>query len=216
MESFHAYRGFTLVELLVMLAIISSLFMVVLTGQSSFNKTLILANTAYDVALSLHSAETYGLGGRSGTGGDVNTGYGIHFQKLSADSFTLFRDSYPPSSVTSICHPITDAFAPNPVPGNCQYDPSNGEKILDYKIGNGITITDFCVYSTTLPTACANGTLSSLDIVFARPNPTPFLQASDGQLYNSACLTLSSSLGTSRYISVQASGEIIANAPPCL
>lgn len=216
MESFHSHRGYTLVELLVVLAIIAIISVVVIVGQDSFNKTLILANTAYDVALTLHSAETYGLGGRGGIIGDENTGYGVHFQTTPADSFTLFKDIYPSSATPSTCHPISDAFAPNPVPGNCQYDPSQNERILDYKIGNGITISDFCAYSTVLPMVCAHGTISSLDIVFARPNPTPFIRASDGQLYDSACLTLSSSQGTYRYISVQASGEIIAVAAPCL
>ena len=79
---------------------------VVLTSQSAFNKTLILANTAYDVALSLRSAATYGLGGHA-----INmmpTGYGMHFELSTPGSFTLFADTYPAPSALSVCHSVDD------------------------------------------------------------------------------------------------------------
>ena len=50
---------------MVVLAIVTSITAIVFTSQNSFNKTLILANTAYDIALTFRSAATYGLGGRT-------------------------------------------------------------------------------------------------------------------------------------------------------
>ena len=79
---------------MVVLTIIVVITTVVVASQSSFNKTLILVNTAYDIALTLRSAETYGLGSRA-FGGVVNAGYGLNFQSGTPQSFTLFADTYP-------------------------------------------------------------------------------------------------------------------------
>ena len=51
--------------MMVVLAIIVTITGVTLTSQTSFNKTLVLANTAYDIALTLRSSQTYGLGSRA-------------------------------------------------------------------------------------------------------------------------------------------------------
>ena len=219
MESFHLHnrRGFTLIELLVVLAIIGIIMAIIFTSQSTFNKTLILTNTAYDIALTLHDAETYGLGSR-GAGATANAGYGVDFQ--TGNSFTLFADTYPTPSTSSVCHPTTDVTLPSALPGNCAYDASQGEKILSYTIGNNITIKDFCAY-TNGGESCAvahGGGLTSLDIVFSRPNPSVFISTngSYNASYQSACITVTSPQGGFKYVSVAQSGEITANAAPCL
>ncbi|MCX6787707.1 MAG: type II secretion system protein [Candidatus Kaiserbacteria bacterium] len=215
MESFHLRRGlvsgFTLTELMVVLAIIVTITTVTLSSQSSFNKTIILANTAYDIALSLRSAETYGLAGRA-VNGVTSAGYGLNFQKISPGSFTLFADTSPGPNASN-CHglPAAGASAPDAKSGNCTYDP--GEKVMDYVLGNNIIVSDFCAYSFG-GWSCAyaqGGGLSSLDIVFARPNPDPFINIQGTK----ACLTISSPQGGTRFISVAASGEITAKAPSC-
>lgn len=219
MEPFHIHRGFTLIELLVVLGIIGVVMSIVLTGQSTFNKTLILQNTAYDIALTLRDAQTYGLGSRA-VGSAKNAGYGVHFAGAPASDFTLFVDTYPAPSEFS-CHPHHDASMPDAQPGDCVYEQGQNEKVLDYALGNGVVISDFCAYPALGDPSCAvahGGGLSSLDIVFARPNPDVFVRA-DGQAgYVSACVTVSSpqAQDDTRYISVAASGQIIANAAPCL
>ncbi|MDE2021325.1 MAG: type II secretion system protein [Patescibacteria group bacterium] len=211
------HRGFSLVELLVVLAIMVIITTIALTSQSAFNKTLILANTAYDVALTLRSAETYGLGNRV-AGSVANAGYGIDFQKATPGSFILFADTSPQSSNSTACHPNPDPSAPNARPGNCVYDAGSGEKVTSYALGNGITISDFCAYQLSV-WSCASGGLSSLDIIFSRPNPDPFISVNGSYSTVSpatrACLTLSSPQGGLRFISVGASGEITANAASC-
>jgi len=218
MEPFHPPRGFTLIELLVVLAIITVLMGVVLSSQSSFNKSLVLSNTAYDIALTLRSAETFGLSSRGSTG-STNAGYGLHFLNGVTGSFTLFYDLSPPPSSAS-CHGVPSvggADAPDAKPGNCTYD-GLSEKTTDYTLGNGIIISDFCAY-TTGGSSCASSGLSSLDIVFARPNPNPFISAggSYSALYNGACLKIVSPQDplSPRFISIVASGQITANAASC-
>lgn len=216
MEPLRPHHGFTLIELLVVLAIITIISAIVLTSQSTFNKTIVLANTAYDIALTIRSAESYGLGSRVLSLGAVNTGYGINFQKAMQTSFTLFADSYPAPSITS-CHPTTDASAPDAKPGNCIYDITpTDEKVTTYTLGNGIIITNFCAYNGSW--SCASGgPLTSLDIVFMRSSSEPFIRANGAPtVYTAACLRISSRQGGApRYISVGASGIITANATSC-
>lgn len=211
-------RGFTLVELLVVLAIIIVIMGVVLSSQNSFNKTLILANTAYDVALSLRDAETFGLGSRVTMSGASNVGYGLHFQKSTPGIFTLFSDTNSARGSADNCHPVADSSSPNARPGNCVYDAALSEKVLDYTLGNGITVTNMCAFSSGA-WSCSSGSVTSLDIVFSRPDSNPFMSMngtySSSFPVTAACLTVSSPQGGSRFIKVEISGSITANAISC-
>lgn len=204
MEPFH-FRGFTLIELLVVFAIISIITGVVFTNQGSFNKTLLLSNTAYDIALTLRSAQTFGLGSRA-VGSVANAGYGVHFQTSPSNSFTLFADTFPAVSCT----------APDCRPGDYVYTSGSDALMQTYTLGNGITVSDFCArLGATVACAYANGGgLTSLDIVFSRPNPDAFVTA-NGSPYTDACLAVTSPQGGFRYISVGSAGGITANASSC-
>ncbi len=215
--------GFTLIELLVVLAIIAIILGIAFTSQNSFNNTLILANTAYDVGLTFTSAETYGISSR-GAGANASTGYGLHFSAGTTGSFIFFADSYPPIGSSGLCHPPPsgDAYAPDAKPGNCTYDPSNDVTVNTYNLNNGITIANFCVHdSSTGSWSCAasNGsTLSSADVVFSRPNPDPFISANGGYSpsYDEMCLALAAPSGNAeRFVSIYPSGEIDPNATSC-
>ena len=212
--------GFTLVELLVVVAIILIVTSLAFVSQSSFNKTLILANTAYDIALTLRSTETYGLGSRSLAGGS-NTGDGLNFDATTPGSFTFFADVSPSPSTAPGCHQTSDPSAPDARPGDCVYQEDQGEKVTTYTLGNGIVVSNFCAYSLGVWSCAHSGdeTLSSLDIVFVRPNADPFMSVNG--LYSTAfpvtqaCIALSSPQGGERFVSVAASGAITANALSC-
>ena len=218
--------GFTLIELLVVLAIITVIMAITLTSQGSFNKSLILANTAYDIALSLRSAEAYGIGSRVASAAN-NAGYGLHFDRATPSTFILFTDTYPLAGQAGVCHPTADPSSPAAQPGNCAYDVSPVESITSYTLGNSITIGNFCAFSgawscaSASPTctgSCSTG-LSTMDIVFARPNPDPFISVNGvyslASPMTAACMAVSSPFGGSRYVSISASGAITANAASC-
>jgi len=193
-------------ELVVVTAIIGTIMSIVFTSQSTFNKTLILKNTAYDIALTLRNAQTYGLGSRV-QGTPLNVGYGVHFNK-GADSFTLFADTYPN---TPSCHSAVDASSPDAQPGDCVYTASD-QKVTDYKIGNGILVSDLCKYVNY---AWSCGGTSSVDVVFARPNTETFIRA-DSSAYPSVCIILSSPQGGTRAVKVSSAGQIVANETSCI
>jgi len=199
--------GFTLIELLVVFSIITVLTGVVFSSQSSFNKTLVLTNTAYDIALTLRSAETYGLSSRA-AGAAASVGYGIHLSSGVRNSFILFADT----SGGISCAGMT----PDCKSGDHVYSAGgDAPPVQTYVIGNGITISNFCV-RTSAGSSCVPD-VSSLDIVFVRPNPNPLISAngSYSAANTGACLTIASPQGGTRSISIAASGQIIANATSC-
>lgn len=201
---------------MVVLAVIALITAVVISNQGAFNKTFVLANTAYDVALTLRSAETYGLGTRATSGGAVNTGYGLHFQSGTPSSFKFFADAYP-SPRGNNCHglPAGGAGAPDAQPGDCVYTASD-TLVQTYTLGNGIIVQNFCARSSG-SWSCMDSGLSTLDIIFMRPNSVPFMSVDGTYTGNvtAACITLTSPSGGGKYISVSSSGQIIANAASC-
>ena len=208
--------GFTLIEMLVVLAIIIIISTIAFSSQGSFNKSIILTNAAFDVALTIRNAETYGISSRLNAG-SVNTGYGVDFSHALPNTFTLFADTAPNPGT---CHPHPNgATAPDAVPGDCAY--GAGEKVVIYTLGNGISVRDFCAYKADGTKVCALGdALTSIDIVFSRPNPDAFISTNGLYVtpplaFVSACLTLVAPQGGARYISVAQSGSIVTSSTPC-
>ena len=211
---------------MVVAAIITILSAIVFSSQTTFNSTLTLANTAYDIALTIRSAQTFGVGGRianTGTGIVANVGYGVHFDASTPGNFSLFADTSPGVPSVGSCHgvpPVDAGGADSPAaqPGDCIYSVGSDLQINGFALGNGITVSDFCAYGSGV-SACASSGLSTLDLVFARPNQDAFVTGGNGSshsLYiNGACVTVSSPQGNSRYISISSTGQINANAAPC-
>lgn len=183
---------------------------IVFNSQNAFNQTLVLANTAYDVALSLRSAESFGLGAR-GASGAMNAGYGIHFTK--GNTFLTFADTAGGASCTN--------STPDCKIGDGIYAAGSDTTAVQITtIGNGVTVSKLCGLSGSTGAWSCFSDATSLDIVFTRPDPTPSIKsksAGNGSIvsYASACLELSSSQGTKRFVSVEASGEISANETSC-
>lgn len=230
MEPFHIHRvsarslaqGFTLIELMVVLAIIVVITSVVFTSQNSFNKTLVLSNTAYDIALTLRSTQTYGLSSRA-AGTSANVGYGIHLSNVVHNSFIVFADTAPEGSSGTLFCLASSAGSPDCKPGDGIYtsggsDPDALSAVQTYNLNNGIKVSDFCAYLANGSGTCASGSLTALDIVFSRPNPNAIIRGngSPSTDYKSACIAISSAQSDAkRYISIAASGQIVANAPAC-
>lgn len=203
-------------------AIILVITGIIFTGQGSFNNSVILSSASYDIGLTMRNAATYGIGTRA-QGGVANSGYGLEFKKGSPSAYSLFVDSSPSPGAVGACHPLPDngATAPDAYPGDCVLGPGD-TTVSTYHLANGLSVSKFCA-STNGGSAwsCSTdlaGTVNQLDIVFVRPNATPFMSING--TYNkltpvtNACLTVSSSV-QSRYISISSSGQIIADATSC-
>jgi len=88
----HTQRGFTLIEMLVVLAIMGVVLAVTVGGQRAFNRSIVLSNTAYDVALSIRQAQTYGVSGRVAQGTlSATYGYGVDIQSFPTNKYDFLR-----------------------------------------------------------------------------------------------------------------------------
>ncbi len=145
-------KGFTLVELMVSVSIFVFITALLLTKYGNFNQSVLLTNLAYDIALTIRTAQTYGLSVQRSTGSatQFKYAYGVHFDKTPGKDRELvfFTDSYP-------------------INGNKIYT-DDDVKISTYNIKRGAKILGFCANDpcTSLPE-----NISSADISFLRPNP---------------------------------------------
>ena len=152
-------RGFTLIELVVVISIMVIVTSIILLNQSRFDSSTVLRSLAYSVALSVRQAQVYG-GSVFGTstpsgacvGGSFNSttcyaaAYGVHFSVNSA-TYVLFAD----------------------LNNDGRYEPS--EAIKTFTFSSGYQIYDLCATAGTQTCNSTSGTISPIDIVFHRPNP---------------------------------------------
>lgn len=177
-------RGFSLVELIVVIAIFSVISMTVLANHSKFNSTVLLSSLAYDVALTIREAQVYGVSVRT-FGNQFQLGYGLRFQE--SNEYIFFAD----------------------LDKNSRYDPGVDEIVKELGIGRGHSITRLCAY-TTNSSHCTDSAdpIEHLDIVFVRPEPDANITTNEPLTYSRAEITVSAPGGAERVIVVQSTGQI--------
>ena len=179
-------RGFTLIELVVVVAIMGVVSSIILANNSKFGGVITLRNLAYDIALSLREAQTYGISTRrfDTQGGTVtfSSGYGIHFAGAPSTEYILFADAN----------------------GDGHY--TNGEQVQSFTISKGFQVSDLCVTDSSGTQTCNQ---PSLDIAFYRPEPDADIRVgTTNTLYESATIKLTSPRGDTASVLVQLTGQI--------
>lgn len=155
-----ALQGFTVIELMVTMAIFTLITSVVLYQNSGFNSTVLLTDLAYQGALSLRQAQVYGLSSKQLVGSSGGSlGYGVHFAAGTASlddhiHYTLFADAN----------------------GNSVYN--SGESVTTTTIGQNDHVQKICFYRSGA-WDCANN-VTETTIIFKRPNTEPFIGDSSG------------------------------------
>ncbi len=189
-------RGFTLIELVVSIAIFGLMTALVVAKYGNFNQSVLLTNLAYDVALTVRTAQTYGLSVKSsandvapGDSGSFRYAYGVHFSTSaggeSEREIRLFSD-----------------FDEN------QAYSGTTEDVSVYTIGRGAIISDLCA---GMSSSCSPG-YAELDILFKRPDPNATICAFGDS--NPGCdkkyteITVQATDGSTRTVSVRANGQI--------
>jgi len=200
----------------VVIAIIGTITAIALTSQSTFNRSLVLTDTAYSVAFSAREAQSFGSASRKFEG-VTNPGYGIHLDRVVPGSYILFADTANPggsSSPLTGC-PLGTPGYPDEKPGNCRYDADSDGVVQTYTFNRSFKISKFCAIRASDGTkVCSNsGTpLTTLDIVFTRPNTSAFMTGISGGVaasYTCADITISDTSGTyQRPIRISNLGEI--------
>jgi len=142
-------KGFSLVELLVSVAVLVIVSGLVFFNQSGFNNSVLIENLAYEISLTIRQAQSYGLQSKVfETGTDIfMIGYGVYFDLSHNNQLILYADG----------------------DSNHHYDGGVEDKLIDtLKMTNNSTIERLCVGDP-----CSD--VNKLDIAFIRPNPTAFI-----------------------------------------
>lgn len=180
--------GFSLVELVVSVAIFTIITSVILARHSQFSGTLLLENLAYDIALSIRKAQVFGLSVREFTTGssEFNVGYGVHFDSADNTSYIFFAD-----------RDRDEAYG------------GSGEIVETFSLRRGNTISEFCGILANGTEKCTDSGVTFLDIVFERPNPEAIIKSNlPGNTYESARITVSSPQGTTWNVETFITGQI--------
>lgn len=194
-------QGFTIVELLVSIGIFAMMTALLLAKYGTFNQGVILTNLAYDVAITIRNAQSYGLNVRSAsrtldkfeisTGGGV---YGVHFsnEEKMNNKFQFFVDS----------------ITPPEVPPDGIYQVS--EKLSETTIQRGSIVKRLCIVRSG--SVCEN-IAGSIDITFARPDPNARIKGTltiggPEIIGNSAEITLQATDGSTKTVQVNSTGQI--------
>lgn len=201
-----AEQGFSLIELMVTVGILSLITGLVLTNHNKFGGQILLRTLAYDMALTIRQAQTYGISVRR-TNESINTfstGYGMHFTSSSFTTYSMFSDTY------KIVGGIPTLVLANEA-GNSIYDTSN-ENVQVFTIGRGYKIKDLCATNAAGAEVCnsVSSGVTSLDIVFKRPEPDAEIRINGATtpVYRQAKILLTSPRGDVRTIVVEVSGQI--------
>lgn len=193
--------GFTLIELMVTLTIFAITTGIVMFSQGKFDNSVLLTNLAYDVAITIRQAQTYGVNVRefgviAGSGKFV--GYGVYFSfgtDGSDKQFNLFADAN----------------------GNYKFDgdfvcnAGDIECVDKYIVKRGDKISAICAGADLSSLDCD---ISPLNITFKRPNPDAVILVNDDSYStanrkNYAKIVISSADGSAtRSVIVNRTGQI--------
>lgn len=186
-------RGFSLIELLVVMGIFGVISLVVLVNHSKFNSSVLLGNLAYSIAVSIREAQVYGVSVQQ-YNSTFQTGYGVHIDASDTKSYILFAD--------------TNA--------NNTYDPETDAVVKQHTLNKQHEILKFCGVRSTGAEECSDGStaigISTLDVVFFRPDPdaniTSDKTTENSGMYSSAKISVTSVSGEIRSLSVASTGQI--------
>ncbi|NQV88622.1 MAG: prepilin-type N-terminal cleavage/methylation domain-containing protein [Parcubacteria group bacterium] len=196
-------HGFTLIELVVTLGIITVVLSIVIINFSKSGEGIILTDVAYQTAISIRQAQVYGLSVKqSGTtpGFEFDAGYGAHFDIDDPTSFILFADKNKNS-----VYDAGSGDCPGTIPGN--------ECIEKIVLQTGYTVESFgkikndAIFSLFFPSSV----IEKLDITFKRPNPDAVIVSDSTALAPDeigAVIRLQSVGGKEKDVTVFSTGQI--------
>jgi prepilin-type N-terminal cleavage/methylation domain-containing protein len=175
--------GFTLLEMIVVIGIMSLVTSLVLASYPGISETLGVSRAAEEIASSVRQTQAYGLGVKEfGTGSGIFPGYGLYFDKTAPASYIFFADAN----------------------NNKQYDGSS-EKISEMLIQGNAVIDDLCVDQKQIPAGSCG--IANFSAVYLRPAPQVSL-TSGGSPYSDAEIKIKGTRGTTKTIILWQSGQV--------
>lgn len=234
MNGRSAKMGFTLIEMLVVIFIITLITSGLYISSSRFSDNIVLTNLAYDVSSTIRQAQSFGLANKdwkqmymantTSPLAGFDAGYGIRFASDANNQFALFYDTVDSSGKNNwICG--TESQPATGVSG-CNSSSEGGSL---YTITGRDSISKICAVYGSDPNDrdCYNfstnsGQITYLDIIFKRvdpalssaagPEPNGYFSTNIGiypnNRYQKAEITLTTPGGFIKTIVVTAIGQI--------
>ena len=198
-------KGFTLIEALVSISIVSLIMSSVLFNYATFSDNLTLSSAGQELAIVIRQAQTYGLTVREVTreitsGGKFDSAYGAYFDKNDPTFYYLFAD--------------LDGDKKYDVGSGCGSGLNNTECVEKLVLRNNVRISDFCNESACPPSA----SVKMMDVVFLRPNPDANINFTNngGSIVVGPSLTgkivLISAKGNTLTITVESTGQVLVGS----
>lgn len=197
-------RGFTLIELIAVTAVISLISGLLLVSNSTFGGKVLLENLAYDIALSIRQAQVYGISVQRFSTNTFSAAYGVHLDRTSAASYATFADAL-----------TTNGLYDCPTPGSN----ATCELVQSTSIERGFRISKLCVPAGSSSATCTS--VNPVDIAFKRPEPDACISVGGiagvsvvngspqcTSIYESVRIVLTSPRGDTTSVVVEKNGQI--------
>ena len=188
-------KGFTLVELVVTVSIVSVIMAVILFGYSSFNEDLRISSAEQEISLAIRQAQSYGLSVKEGSSGDFSKGYGISFDTTDPTNYYIFVDKNNDgkNSATSACL-------------------ANSECVEKVTLRNAVRVSSVCG-AVLVGDALNCVGVTSIHITFIRPSPDAIIRLYNGTTlvgttYYRGQIKLTSAKGKIGTVTVDKTGQI--------
>ncbi len=188
----HLSKGFTFIELMVVIAIFGIIAGIVLFNYSGFQSNITLDNLSHDIALQINQAQKIAISGQTNVRlpsftssvGGFHPRYGVYFQN-PANTTNLNLDNPPKQFIyfTDLPNNTITAYDGSTNSYNWLYDRGNDcasptTECLDKVIvQSGDSISDICVnQKASVPGPCG---ISDLAVTFTRPFPDAVFKSLD-------------------------------------
>ena len=187
-------KGFTLIELIVVMSIAMVVMTSLVIQQSKWNDNLAVSTQAYEMALMIRQARVFALAvweNTAGTGDKFDVAYGVDFDIDNPTWYVFFVDK---------------------PPRNQKYDV--GEEIETKTLTRGVTINKICAFIPPKEKCSDLGSLNEIPIIFFRPSlnaSSRFLSSSGGDIASfgpPAFIYLVSPQGKTFFVKVEANGQV--------
>jgi|SRR3989344_426025 len=181
---FKNNSGFSIIELIISISIVSTIMAVVVSNQTKYTDGLALSTLADEISLTISQAQAYGAGVRETAPGSLkfDAAYGLSFTTSSNKTYIYFADQ----------------------DGDKIYDV--GESLSQIEISRGNYISNICA---VLPGNVSECGIGQVDISFTRPKTEPiFAFSASWPTAIGAKIILMSPAGDDRSVTVYSSGQI--------